>query len=507
MKKLLLPIALLLANVASAQVPSVIDSSFGKDGHLIFRPSANINYTRQTTLSVNDSIITTGYIGGANDDIFITKITSDGALAPFGNKGTVILDPQLGANDRAESTVQLSDGKLLVCGTMTGNQNLMDVFVMRLNQDGSIDNTFSNNGMSKFDVFGGDFVSKMVVYNSKIYIGVHSYSGGKYIDAHIIRMNIDGTLDQTYGNMGLAKLDPKNGDQENLYDFEIAKDGSIVAVGRTRDQALVEKMFMVKIKPEGKIDSSFGTNGYLFHTEAGFTRLMKLKIDDDNSIYWAGYHKVNAIEVGLLVKVDKGGTISTTFGSGNGKVPLSISAQDNLNIKDIQLLDSGRIMAVGFTSIMGFVAVFEKDGSKHTAYNGTGYKVDSVIDTFMSMGYDDIMVQSDGKIVISGYMEDSSYRYHQHLVRYKKEEPAVSVKELDVVNIYVYPNPTSGTINISLPTGAADKVSMYNLQGQEVATWQNANVITAPDALPAGMYILKVSEGTSVFTKSIFLNR
>ena len=54
------------------------------------------------------------------------------------------------SNANVQSTALQSDGKIIVVGQLQGNtynETLINSNIIRLNQDGSIDNTFSNSGI------------------------------------------------------------------------------------------------------------------------------------------------------------------------------------------------------------------------------------------------------------------------------------------------------------------------------------------------------------------------
>ncbi len=519
MKKLItLTAIVLLAGIAGfAQKPVGIDSTYGKNGYALHIPSANQNNYGGICLGNNDTILMTGYVDGSDENLFVIKKDNKGNnVASFGTNSQVILDPLLGANDRAESIYQLPDGKMLVCGSMTG-MNDMDIFLMRLNADGTIDASFSNNGMSHFNMTGSDGMVKMIVKDNKVYIGSHSLVNGKYTDAYIIRMNMDGTLDQAFGTMGFTTIDPNNGDMETLYDFDIAKDGSIIAVGRTQTQAFVTKMYMCKMKANGKIDVTFGNNGYYQHTEVGFTRLTCVKTAPDNSIFWGGYHEVNSFNVALMLKIDSDGKLNSVFGSGNGKVSLNMAAQTEQTIKAMHVLPDGRIFVAGAKETIGvgtygFTAIFEKNGNISTNYHGKGYNIAPLPDSAAEFGFEHIVMQSDSQLVLSGVYLDSAFKYGVFVTRLKNEPPPVnSVKNIagTSYNTHVYPNPSTGTFSINADgSHEVNAVYVFDISGKQVAGWHNVqDSYSIPVHIPNGLYYISISFADGVENRKIILNR
>lgn len=134
--------ALLCAGVAFGQTSGAIDMSFGINGYTF---TDHINNTGEVffdlTVLSNDKVIMVGYTDEANTDLLLTKYYADGTVdVSFGNNGKLVLDLSIGGNDGGHCVRETADHKLLVSGiTMSAT---WDAFVMRLNEDGSTDNTF-----------------------------------------------------------------------------------------------------------------------------------------------------------------------------------------------------------------------------------------------------------------------------------------------------------------------------------------------------------------------------
>src|SRR5690606_21316058 len=234
MKKLLIPVASFCFMQATAQTILIKDNSFGDKGNLLITPSANQVDLQNHFITADDKILFGGTVHGFNKDLYIVKTDMNGSMdASFGNNGILMIDPQLGANEQGGYVVERPDGKIIIAGATYNGQD-DDALVMCLNADGSIDPNFGNNGMSILPIGGNDIAVKVIVHSSKIYVGGASSVNGKYTNGFIIRLNLDGTLDQTFGSIGGIKLIDYKGREETLSDFEVLSDGSVVAIGRTR---------------------------------------------------------------------------------------------------------------------------------------------------------------------------------------------------------------------------------------------------------------------------------
>ncbi|MGL2965329.1 S8 family serine peptidase [Flavobacterium sp. XGLA_31] len=88
--------------------------------------------------------------------------------------------------------------------------------------------------------------------------------------------------------------------------------------------------------------------------------------------------------------------------------------------------------------------------------------------------------------------------------------PALGIATDELTNVTVYPNPTKGIINISLPELSGETtLKLYDIQGREIAIkTTNASAETLNiENLQEGVYLLSIENGSSKTTKKIVLNK
>jgi uncharacterized delta-60 repeat protein len=135
-----------------------IDSSFGTNGQTIIQfkhPDNDI--ATAVTIDLNDKIILAGYL----DYSFNYSTRSDFELARLGKNG--IIDSSFGTNGKVQSDVlnqQLddfaycvgvqTDGKIIAGGTTLNQYNEAFFDVVRYNNNGLVDSSFGENGISAF---------------------------------------------------------------------------------------------------------------------------------------------------------------------------------------------------------------------------------------------------------------------------------------------------------------------------------------------------------------------
>jgi uncharacterized delta-60 repeat protein len=128
----------------------------------------------------------------------------------FNGTGFVVHDNASGANsdDYGHSIYVDSNGKIYVTGDSWNSSRKDDMVIWVYNSDGSLDNTFGNNGIVvHHNAAGGNSddrgYSIYVDNNGKIYVTGVSYNG-RNEDMVIWKYNIDGSLDNTFGNNGIV---------------------------------------------------------------------------------------------------------------------------------------------------------------------------------------------------------------------------------------------------------------------------------------------------------------
>lgn len=134
-----------------------------------------------------------------------TVLAADGSLdATFDNDGWTTTD--FGSNDEGIAVALQSDGKIVVAGNSNN-----DFAVARYNSNGSLDTSFDSDGMLTTDLTGGNDEAQAVAIQSdgKIVVAGRSYTGSSY-DFAVVRYNSDGTLDTTFSDDGIVTTDFNN---------------------------------------------------------------------------------------------------------------------------------------------------------------------------------------------------------------------------------------------------------------------------------------------------------
>jgi uncharacterized delta-60 repeat protein len=146
----------------------------------------------------------------------------------------------------------------------------VDFAVARYRADGSLDRTFSGDGLATTDFLGYfDEVRDLAVDGSgRIVTGGQSCefpgNSDEVCDFGLARYNADGSLDRRFGRGGTVRTDLGGDVNEGIDGLAIDRSGRIVAAGQTAGPGGPD-VGLTRYRSDGRIDRSFGTNGIVIH--------------------------------------------------------------------------------------------------------------------------------------------------------------------------------------------------------------------------------------------------
>ncbi|POZ50391.1 hypothetical protein [Methylovulum psychrotolerans] len=306
------------ANVALVRYNSdgSLDTSFSGDGQLLTTMSEN-SFGDSAVIQPDGKIIVAGTTGYFNDfngnqyDFALARYNTDGSLDTGFSGDGLVATTFIGSLNMAYCVALQSDGKILATGKIGYDPNdpgvgSYDFGLARYNSDGSLDTSFSGDGLVTTDLgFDADAATTILVQaNGKIVVG--GTTG-------IVRYNSDGSLDTSF-----------SGDGKLLTGFSVNSatllpNGKLLAAGDTT---------IARYNSDGSLDTGFSGDGKVISAVA----ITSAALQANGKLVVAGGYS--------LARYNSDGSLDLSF-SGDGK------ASSSFNITRITLQADGKIIAAG----------------------------------------------------------------------------------------------------------------------------------------------------------------
>lgn len=249
----------------------------------------------------------------------IVKYTGAGALDPsFGSGGVVTTSLGVANGEWAKVAVQ-PDGKIVVAGWVPGASS--SVLLARFTSSGSLDSTFDGDGIAQPD-FGESNEEPgalAVAPGGEIWVVGSSWTLATGRRLAVAKLGSDGVQDAAFGSGGSVVTDcGLNATQRSVPGNGVAltDDGSAVISGGANSAGPVSGC-LLKMGPNGALDSSFGTGGVVSTTD---TEFKGLAMQSDGRIlvsqtFWSDVPGTRH----RITRYTADGRLDTTFGtSGHG---------------------------------------------------------------------------------------------------------------------------------------------------------------------------------------------
>jgi uncharacterized delta-60 repeat protein len=471
------------------------------------------------------------------------------ALFPF------FLNAQLGSIDpsfqigsgaggtfpRVETMVQQPDGKLLVGGWFSEFNGEPQRYIVRLNADGSVDDSFTSPFVEdfgtivyaivvqpdgkllvggEFDDFSGQPANRLVRLNSdgsvddsfNIASGFNNYVtaialqpdgkiivGGLFTQYDgswggimaprngIARLNADGSLDDTF-QVGTGLSGGAGIGQRQVHQILVQPDGKVVVAGHFSAYNGAPAVLMVRLNADGSLDDTFNTSDAFVMVFGFYGQVYELVRLSDGKFLIAGNY---AGPASGITRLNEDGSVDDTF-------VVSPAISDH-RIFALDVQSDGKILvtAVNF-------------GLPEEAQILRRYLPDGTLDadfptTFFNELVTSIVVQQDGNIVLGGWF---SYNPNglMRIIGDTPEGVGVSDMASGTSSVLVYPNPAEDFIYIEgLPVHT--QIVLRDMSGRIVLTERISGsrhfLNTSP--LESGMYVMQCVNRSSSFAGSIIV--
>ena len=245
-----------------------LDKSWGNDGTLIINLSQNDQI--KSLLEIDGELVAVGETQiSAVQNIFEVQITSNGLLSESNLNSPVFYENS--SNTNIKSVFEYN-GSIYIAGN-THNSSNSDIALIKIT-DGKIDNAFGDHGrLELIASTSTESVSQTFVDDRGIFLvstsdaldGIWSYQVNKF--------TLSGEVDTSFGDQGSVVIDFEN--EFNFSSNILVSDQHIYIFGHTTYSA-DETPLITRLNLEGSLDTTFGDDGVLFlEIEAGGNEFVK----------------------------------------------------------------------------------------------------------------------------------------------------------------------------------------------------------------------------------------
>lgn len=239
----------------------------------------------------------------------LIKLNSDGTIDNTFSTGTGIHCSVVGFSPAVQDIDFLSNGKIIVIGTFNSYDGHTCGSIARINADGTFDTTF-NVGGAGFNVTQLNALKIKILSSGKILISGHFTSYNGITVAGLVRLNADGTIDNTFNNYGF---------NFNVLDFDTQSDGKIVVCGDFSTYNGSTAFGFAMLNSDG---TTFSANAKFFNgpSSGGIRRLKVLSNDKIIAVgNFTSYYYISTLyPSNRIVQLNSDSTKDTSFVYGTG---------------------------------------------------------------------------------------------------------------------------------------------------------------------------------------------
>ena len=299
--------------VARYDLTGHLDTTFDTDGTVTTAIGTN-SYATGVGFEPDGKVVVSGYTSNGFGDVAVARYDTDGSLDPAWATGGIATEPIGDHAEYASSLAVQADGKVLVTGS-TDTAAGRDLFTLRFNTDGTLDPTWSSDGIVTTSIGAWTLGGGIALDPSGDVVVTGSTRGAdSTLNFTVLRYTAGGILDDQFGSGGIVTKSLSSGD-DRANAVTTDPSGRVVVVGSASD-----KLAVVRLLDDGTLDSSFGSEGKVLTpvgTEPATGR--SVAVTPAGKIVVAGDDSGTGSIVDdpfLLVRYRVDGSLDPTFGTG-----------------------------------------------------------------------------------------------------------------------------------------------------------------------------------------------
>lgn len=509
-------VALLSTGSLSAQkLPGTADSTFNGNGYGLYRFGDKHAQLGSGYIDQNGKlVIIGGSINAQNKwDVGLTRLNMNGSedMSFRNNVGPSHIDFNNGENDGVSNIAATKDGGAIGVGTFTG-QNGTDIMVVKFDATGTVQLNFATNGYLTHEVDPGYEKVTHVLEDKNgkfVLLGDLPFSLKKMF---VMRLNSNGTIDSSFSGDGIMYLDPMDLSNTPAALLERPQGGYYV-VSRTSGNGATY-VSVTSVSNNGNINIDLGGPGEVSLKVNGNDASPIDAVYHNGSIFICGtYPSAQGNDDGFLARLEKDGTWNTTFaGTGFARIVHNLANPYDEEVLSMCIAPDSSIFisTIAHTpdTLTLMLSRYKTDGNVEGLFgnqNGRHHEY-AIADTVSQFGlYDLVLDTGSQRLYVLGSQSNPSqsgfFVYATYTGEFEKASGGGTGIYTKTEQVRVFPNPAGQWLQLDLSDDQPVAVKIYDVQGREVLQSNSARLNTS--ALQNGIYYLRAEQAGKLFNAKI----
>ncbi len=348
-----------------------------------FNPTNNASSSIESMALQNDGKILIGGhfpINGTTSS-GVKRLNADGSLDYSFGVGDII-------NNSALSIALQSDSKIIIGGYFTANNGVGKNRVARLLEDGNIDNTF-NVGTGA----NGTVYTVQVQSDGKVIVAGEFTQFNGVAKNRIVRLNSNGSIDDTF-NYG-------TGPNNHILSCHIQPNGKILLGGSFGTFSGLNRNGIVRLNSDGSVDSNFTIGVGAQKNDTSFAQIYSIKTQNDGKILLGGiFDTFNNVTRKCIARLQVNGTLDNTFTAPIGPVRILGGFNELGIIRSISLQNGKIIIGGDFTKYNNVARGHFARLANPSQLSTTDFNYNTAIELYPNPSTDKITFNKEVKEVI-----------------------------------------------------------------------------------------------------------
>lgn len=329
--------------------------------------------------------------------------------------------------------------------------------VLKVDMEGNIDTSYGNNGLASLS-FG---TSGIMDAQGNLYVTGRKNQGYTPV---ITKLNTIGEIDTSFGTDGEVTFPH----EFRLNKMTFNSMGDIIIVGREYNSFTNTNLLVMKMKPNGELDSSFADEGIFMFDPVSNSNLTQLHILEDDKILAFGDGALISGQGGglAILRLNTDGTLDSTF-QGNGMTNINVYGDSTpYTIHPIE--NNGFIISgTGYNNM--FAIKIDQEGNQDMNFGIDGA---IITPTFEWSGINLGSLLLDNKVLFYGmsrFSHCAQTKYKAYLTQYYISDSSLSSNDFVSSKLDLYPNPVIDKLQVPIQDGDEKiKLKLFDIGGAEI---------------------------------------